>query len=270
MEENMDRSAENELPLFGNETEDQKKEVVTTAEPVEESVAADIRPEETPAEAPVAAIPAEAEIPPEPAPELKPEPVTAPGSGSVSPAGKIIPPGLQPTPAFGSFLRRVREANGISLDEVSRITRIKKGYLEAVEQENYQDLPAVVYTLAYINVLADFYGVDAEGKAILTSEVRKHLEYEAPEENKTVVGYEPSAENQILLRRILFAGAGVIVLLAVLITLAVLFFTAGGGAASGAEGSAPAGGPNGPGEAQLVELQPAPALQTHVLPVPKR
>ena len=71
------------------------------------------------------------------------------------------------------------------------------------------------------------------------------------------------------MRRILFAGAGLIVLLAVLITLAVLFFSSGDQACED-PGSVQGGAPAGLDEAHLVELQPAPVLQKHVLPVPKR
>ena len=250
MEEKKDQAAENELPLFDSRSDEDTPQPEPAAPVVQDAPAApaeefcpEVAPVETPVETPVSA-----------------------GSRS---SGAKIPPGLRPGASFGSFLRQAREFNGLTLDDLARITRIKRGYLEAVEQENYQDLPAVVYALAYINTLADYYGVDAEGKALLTSEVRKHLEYEAPEENKTVVGYEPSAENQILLRRILMAGAGMIVLLAVLITLAVLFFTSGGSEApAGSAGTVSGGAPAGPGEGHLVELQPAPVLQTHVLPVP--
>ena len=251
MEEKTDYTAESELPLFsGENAEDISEQVQDGNDQASAELSENIQVEKETTEVSDA--------------EERPASVSVSGS-----AGVKIPIGLTPTAEFGIFLRRAREANGISLDELSHITRIKKGYLEAVEQENYKELPAVVYALAYINTLADFYGVDAEGKAVLTSEVRKHLAYEAPEENKTVVGYERSEENQILLRRILFAGAGMIVLLAVLITLAVLFFTSGG-SESGDAGQVQGGAPAGLDEAQLVEIQPAPALQTHVLPVPKR
>ncbi len=264
MEEKVDCPAENELPLFsGEDAENIVETVPENPEPVQVAVPATaVVPEETP----VAEM---GSVPEQPVVEETPVPVQEFAVSSASGNGTKIPPGVVPSPAFGSFLRRVREANGISLDELARTTRIKRGYLDAVEQENYKELPAVVYALAYINTLADYYGVDAEGKAVLTSEVRKHLEYEAPEENKTVVGYEPSEDNPILLRRIMFAGAGLIVLLAVLITLAVLYFTSGG--SSGGDSDPVQGGaPAGLDEAQLVEMQPAPSLKTHVLPVPKR
>ena len=267
MEEKMDHTAENELPLFNDEPVENIVPETVPAEPVTEEE--EIVPQESvPAADPVIAEP---DDPVESAPV---ESASAPAvpAASVPAGGKCkVPAGLRPTPAFGNFLRQLREANGLSLDDLARTTRIKRGYLEAVEQESYKDLPAVAYTLAYINTLADYYGVDAGGKEILTSEVRKHLEYEAPEENKAIIGREVSEENQILLRRILFAGSGLIVLLAVLITLAVLFFSSGSHAACEEEpGVVQGGAPAGLDEAHLVELQPAPVLQKHVLPVPKR
>ena len=129
-------------------------------------------------------------------------------------------------------------------------------------------MPAVVYALAYIKVLANYYGVDEEGLAVLTSEVRTHLECEVPEVNKTVVGYEISDENRVLLRRILYVGAGGVFVLAVAVTLAVLFFTAGRGESPGP--AVRGGAAAGPDEDRLVELQPKPVLKSHILPVPKR
>lgn len=260
MEEKIEQTSENELPLFSSPADENMPEAVTDIAAAESFAVSAEEPMPDPAAEEVSV----------PEPEEETVPAAAPAISGISRPGIQIPHGLRPSPAFGNFFRQVREANGIDLDDLARITRIKRGYLEAVEEESYADLPAVVYALAYINTLADYYGVDAEGKAVLTSEVRKHLEYKAPEENKTVFGYEPSEENQILLRRILFAGAGGIVLLAVLITLAVLFFTSGSEAASDGGGTVSGGAPAGPGEAQLVELQPAPVLQTHVLPVSKR
>ena len=268
MEEKMDHTAENELPLFNDEPVENTVPEPVPAEPVtaaEENAPQAVAPAPEPAAA-------EPDAPAEPAPvEAEPAPAVAPAVSDAAGGKCKVPVGLRPTSAFGNFLRQVREANGISLDDLARTTRIKRGYLEAVEQENYKDLPAVAYTLAYINTLADYYGVDAGGKEILTSEVRKHLEYEAPEENKAIIGREVSEENQILLRRILFAGAGLIVLLAILITLAVLFFSSGSHAACEEDpGVVQGGAPAGLDEAHLVELQPAPVLQKHVLPVPKR
>ncbi len=295
MEEKLDHPAVDELPLFsGENTEDISEQTsadqapsalpdapkklelgIGTSTPVaeevavEESVAEEVVEAEESAAEEVAVEESVAEEVVEEPPVVQVPSVSAASVGGTGNAGVKLPVGLVPSPDFGVFLRRAREANGISLDELARITRIKKGYLEAVEQENYKDLPAVVYALAYINTLADYYGVDADGKAVLTSEIRKHLAYEAPEENKTVISYERSAENQILLRRILFAGAGMVVLLAILITLAVLFFTTGG-SEGGGSGAVQGGAPAGLDETHLVEIQPAPSLQTHVLPVPKR
>ncbi len=302
MEEKNERPAADELPLF----EDTEKAVPpeekdpATAEvrevsstPASEPATAEVRevpaattpgpvpPEirEVPAAAAPEPVPPEIrEVPSTPAPPPqtvsapaaapKPDkpPKTPPSPGT--PRRCLVPAGLQPTPEFGKFLRQVREANGISLDDLARQTRIKRSYLDAVERESYSEMPAVVYALAYIKVLANYYGVDEEGLAVLTSEVRTHLECEVPEVNKTVVGYEISDENRVLLRRILYVGAGGVFVLAVAVTLAVLFFTAGRGEAPGP--AVRGGAAAGPDEDRLVELQPKPVLKSHILPVPKR
>ena len=276
MEEKTERPAADELPLFENTEEagSQTGPVPAPAEvrevpatPAQATAEATTAPAEV-REVPAAPAPAQAEATTAPAAASKPAkpPKTPPSPGT--PHRCLVPAGLQPTPEFGKFLRQVREANGISLDDLSRQTRIKRSYLDAVERESYSELPAVVYALAYIKVLANYYGVDEEGLAVLTSEVRTHLECEVPEVNKTVVGYEISDENRVLLRRILCVGAGGVFVLAVAITLAILFFTAGRGDSPGP--SVGGGAPAGPDEDRLVELQPKPVLKSHILPVPKR
>ena len=316
MEENIERRAADELPLF--EEAQQKAASAEAASfpengpapayvnmPVPASgdmLASAPAPETVPApvDMPVPdpapeAVPAPADMPvPDPAPEAVPAPVDMPVPDPVpevvpasadaaapkpgrpvrtppfpgTPRRSLVPAGLQPTPEFGKFLKSVREANGISLDDLARQTRIKRSYLDAVERESYSELPAVVYAMAYIKVLADYYGVDAEGQEVLTSEVRTHLECEVPEVNKTVVGYEISDENRVLLRRIIYVGAAGIFALALAITLTVLLLTSGRGESAGP--TVRGGAPTGPDEDRLVEMQPKPVLKSHILPVPKR
>lgn len=54
----------------------------------------------------------------------------------------------------GLFLRRVREARRISIEEMSSITKITKTYLLAVEEEQFAKLPASVYVRGFVNQIA--------------------------------------------------------------------------------------------------------------------
>lgn len=54
----------------------------------------------------------------------------------------------------GSFFRKVRETRGISLEELSVGTKISKTYITAIEEENFERLPAPVYLRGFVIQIA--------------------------------------------------------------------------------------------------------------------
>jgi DnaJ-class molecular chaperone len=54
----------------------------------------------------------------------------------------------------GQALRRIREAKKISVEDLADFTRISKIYLQALEDEDYQKLPAVVYCRGFLQQVA--------------------------------------------------------------------------------------------------------------------
>jgi flagellar biosynthesis protein FlhG len=50
----------------------------------------------------------------------------------------------------GPLLRKVRESQGIDLADLSAKTRIGRGYLQAIEDERWGELPALVYTRGFL------------------------------------------------------------------------------------------------------------------------
>ena len=54
----------------------------------------------------------------------------------------------------GSFLKRVRNAYQISLEEMSGVTKITKSYLIAIEDEDFKKLPAPVYIRGFVMQIA--------------------------------------------------------------------------------------------------------------------
>jgi hypothetical protein len=54
----------------------------------------------------------------------------------------------------GSLIKKIREAQNISLDELSSITKISKRYLQALEQEQFDILPATVYIRGFVSQVA--------------------------------------------------------------------------------------------------------------------
>jgi curved DNA-binding protein CbpA len=54
----------------------------------------------------------------------------------------------------GPFLRRVREAKRVSIEEMAAVTKITKNYIVAIEEENFPKLPAAVYLRGFIIQIA--------------------------------------------------------------------------------------------------------------------
>ncbi len=54
----------------------------------------------------------------------------------------------------GSLLRKVRESLGMEIAEIAARTKIARAHLEAIEEERYPELPALVYTRGFLGELA--------------------------------------------------------------------------------------------------------------------
>lgn len=60
----------------------------------------------------------------------------------------------------GSLLSKVRESLGIEVEEIARRTKISASYLRAIEAEEYQSLPALVYTRGFLQQVAKCLELD--------------------------------------------------------------------------------------------------------------
>ena len=60
---------------------------------------------------------------------------------------------------LGGYLRELREAGGVSLDEMARATRVGKRHLEALEAEELTELPAPVFVKGFIRAYCGFLQV---------------------------------------------------------------------------------------------------------------
>ena len=72
---------------------------------------------------------------------------------------------------FGAFLKRGREARGLSLGEVSRATKIKERSLELVEAAALDALPAPVFVRGFVCAYAREVGLDV-GEALARLKAR--------------------------------------------------------------------------------------------------
>jgi len=64
--------------------------------------------------------------------------------------------------SFGEFLKRHREASGKTLDEISRVTRVSKSYLEAFEANDMDKLPETTFARGFLRSYALEIGMDVE------------------------------------------------------------------------------------------------------------
>jgi cytoskeleton protein RodZ len=62
--------------------------------------------------------------------------------------------------SVGAYLRGLREQQGLSVDELSRATRVLHHYLEALESDNMASLPAPVFTKGFIRAYCQALGAD--------------------------------------------------------------------------------------------------------------
>ena len=64
--------------------------------------------------------------------------------------------------SFGEHLRRQRQMRGISLDEIVATTKISRRHLQALEDEQFEQLPGGIFNRSYVRGYALRVGLDEE------------------------------------------------------------------------------------------------------------
>lgn len=64
--------------------------------------------------------------------------------------------------SFGQEIRQARELREIQLREVSEATKISLRYLEALERNDFDQLPGGVFNRGFVRAYAEYIGVDIE------------------------------------------------------------------------------------------------------------
>jgi len=65
----------------------------------------------------------------------------------------------------GARLRRYRLRCGMELEDISGVTKINNGYLLAIEEERFGDLPSKVYVRGFVTAFASTLGLDTQSVA---------------------------------------------------------------------------------------------------------
>lgn len=63
---------------------------------------------------------------------------------------------------LGSRLLRAREARGLTLEDAERDTRISRRYLQALETEQFEVIPAPVYARGFLRSYSQYLGLDPQ------------------------------------------------------------------------------------------------------------
>lgn len=80
------------------------------------------------------------------------------------------PPGLAQTNAapanvnsVGQILRAAREQRGLSVEQIADMLKIRRIYLQAIEDSDWEELPELVYAQGFVRSYASFLGLDEAG-----------------------------------------------------------------------------------------------------------
>src|SRR5882672_10550166 len=117
--------------------------------------------------------------------------------------------GDSPLESIGRDLHQARLKKGEDLAHISRILKINKGYLEAIEESNIEALPGRTYVIGFVRSYADYLGLDSDNAV-----ERLKAEIAGRDGGKeAVVALSPPAERNLPKGGMIFAGLLVLVLI---------------------------------------------------------
>ncbi|MBJ6801345.1 helix-turn-helix domain-containing protein [Geomonas propionica] len=176
----------------------------------------------------------------------------------------------------GEYLRGVREGKGLQLEEASRVTKISKNYLAAIEQGEFQKLPNAAYIKGFLRLYAGYLSLSGDEVVAryergLAPQPAAHPEASAPHAAHAPrsQGMAPQTGIDTLERaKIRTPGRWIVpALLLVAVVVAALFFTEGEQPRVQAPASAPAAPPAPAPVAQPVQ-KPLSSAHNAAAPVP--
>ena len=123
----------------------------------------------------------------------------------------------EPVP-FGSWLRRQRELRQVSLREIADTTKISIRYLEALEEDRFDVLPAPVFAKGFLREYARYVGLDPD--EVVNTYLTAQSESQ-PEESESAEPWQAPAK-----RSSLEWTSGLLLALAVAVVLALVALVA--------------------------------------------
>jgi len=122
--------------------------------------------------------------------------------------------------SIGRYLRGERELRKFSLEEVSRFTRIKEHYLNAIEEDRYDLLPPPIYVKGYLTAYARYLGLDPNNTVL---RYQRYLKEVTISEERPLEQQKPKPPRRVLFstKRAMPYLVFAILILAILSTMTV-------------------------------------------------
>ena len=117
---------------------------------------------------------------------------------------------------FGEFLRKERELRGITLEEISKHTKVHTRFLEAIEQDDLSVLPAKAFAKGFLRSYARMVGLDED--QVITNFEYSHQSMQPEEYSDTRTKHPSSSSRHGLVFRIL------LLIIVLLIAVIVLYY----------------------------------------------
>jgi len=115
---------------------------------------------------------------------------------------------------FGERLKRERELREVSMEEITSATRIGPRFLEALENEDWEQLPGGVFNRGFVRSVARYLGLDEEAFLAEYDLARNtHSQQESPRPEERI----PSPPKWVPLALVV----GAVLILIVLITAGI-------------------------------------------------
>ena len=126
--------------------------------------------------------------------------------------------------SIGNKLKKARKSRGLSLEDIKNKSKIKKSYLEALENDNFEKLPGEVYTKVYIRGYAKIVGIDPK-KILSEYENQKNNDKNIKSTNKNESKKKSEGNlNSFLNKDKIFKGLLGIILILIIVLLSYNVF----------------------------------------------
>ncbi|MFA6102028.1 MAG: helix-turn-helix domain-containing protein [Victivallaceae bacterium] len=129
---------------------------------------------------------------------------------------------------FGKMLYEARNRLNLSIAQVAQETKIQKEYIEALESEDFNRLPPMVYVCAYVRKLSALYKIEQSRTEEVLEVLKKNLEVSLSEEiiAHLDIDREHSPESEHKVRNLYWMAAVAVLLFIGLVSIAVLMLMA--------------------------------------------